>query len=73
MLANMVLANITRAAILSPHSWTNYTYNINMLEGDAIYAKVKQLSIDNLLVPPVDETDYLEISHFGVIRDSFMM
>jgi hypothetical protein len=34
----MVLANITRAAILSPHSWTNNILNINMLEGDAIYA-----------------------------------
>ncbi|GFR03235.1 ATP-dependent DNA helicase [Trichonephila clavata] len=45
----MVLANITRAAILAPHSWTNNILNTNMLEGDAIYAEIRQLSIDNPL------------------------
>ncbi|GFQ72034.1 ATP-dependent DNA helicase [Trichonephila clavata] len=45
----MVLANITRAAILAPHSWTNSILNTNMLEGDAIYAEIRQLSIDNPL------------------------
>ncbi|GFR21146.1 ATP-dependent DNA helicase [Trichonephila clavata] len=69
----MVLANITRAAILAPHSWTNNILNTYMLEGDAIYAEIRQLSIDNPLVPPIDKTGYLEICHFGVIRDSFVM
>ncbi|GFY46810.1 hypothetical protein TNIN_204191 [Trichonephila inaurata madagascariensis] len=43
-----------------------------MLEGDAIYVEIRQLPIDNPLVPPTDETCYLEIRHFSVIRDSFM-
>lgn len=39
-----------------------------MLEGDAIYTKIRELSIDNPLVPPIDETGYLEIRHFDIIR-----
>ncbi|XP_063899054.1 uncharacterized protein LOC135119158 [Helicoverpa armigera] len=69
----MVLANITRAAILMPHLWTNNILNTNMLEGDALYAKIKQLSVDNPLVPSIDATGYLEIRHFRVIKESFMM
>lgn len=37
----MVLANITRA---------------NILEVDALYAKIRQLSVDNPLVPSIDAT-----------------
>lgn len=68
----MVLANITRKLMLPPHTWTDNLLNINMLEGDAIYAKIRQLSIDTLL-PSIDETGYLEIRHFSFIRYSFMM
>ncbi|KAL3283667.1 hypothetical protein HHI36_006805 [Cryptolaemus montrouzieri] len=65
----MSLANIVRAAILSPNQWDVNILNANMLAGDSLYCWIRtQLDPTEL-----DETGYLEIRNFHIVRKSLQM
>ncbi|CAG5052131.1 unnamed protein product [Parnassius apollo] len=65
----MSLANIVRAAILSPNQWDVNILNANMLAGDSLYYWIRtQLDPTEL-----DETGYLEIRNFHIVRQSLQM
>ncbi|KAL3271802.1 hypothetical protein HHI36_022272 [Cryptolaemus montrouzieri] len=65
----MSLANIVRAAILSPNQWDVNILNANMLAGDSLYCWIRtQLDPTEL-----DETGYLEIRNFHIVRQSLQM
>ncbi|VVC90599.1 unnamed protein product, partial [Leptidea sinapis] len=65
----MSLANIVRAAILSPNQWDVNILNANMLAGDSLYCWIRtQLDPTEL-----DETGYLEIRKFHIVRQSLQM
>ncbi|KAF9407199.1 hypothetical protein HW555_012690 [Spodoptera exigua] len=65
----MSLANIVRAAILSPNQWDVNILNANMLAGDSLYCWIRtQLEPFKL-----DETGYLEIRNFHIVRQSLQM
>ncbi|GBP31246.1 DTW domain-containing protein 1 [Eumeta japonica] len=64
----MALANILRAHILDPHLWSRSILDYNMLDGDHIYNKIVSL----LTVAELDDSEYLEVANFHVIRDELM-
>lgn len=66
----MVLANILRASLIPPGSWTKNILDRNMLEGDNIYMMVRTLSEQQEDAYPI-ENGYLLVRNFDVIKQDF--
>ena len=67
----MALANIVRAAILSPSRWNTNALNSNTIAGNEIYCEIQArtaLSNDRALNIPPDV--FLELRNLDVIRNS---
>lgn len=75
----MLLANIVRASVLTPHAQYWYltstnTLDDNMLEGELIYRTIRQLSVDySEPAYPIQQNSYREIRNSDVIRRPFLM
>ncbi len=66
----MVLANIVRAAIFPRKSWTTNILNENMIEGDILYGKIRDLTANNSSALQIGLDGFLEISHLNILRSS---
>lgn len=69
----MVLANIVRASILPPCKWFINTPYENMIEGDGMYERIRYLSANDTSAYPVDQSGYIEVRNFDVIKRDFIM
>lgn len=69
----MALANIVRAAILSPSKWNTLTLNSNMIEGDGMYETIRIMTNGNPNGLPIYDDGYLMVRHFNVIKRDFIM
>jgi len=70
----MVLANIVRAAIIPPRQWNKNILNRNMIEGDTIYALIRENNNNrNPRVFPIPPSGYLVLKNLDVIKDDFLM
>ncbi|ABF70519.1 hypothetical protein [Trichoplusia ni ascovirus 2c] len=67
----MVVANIVRAMLIKPGRWTREILDENMIEGDALYTKIRRLCNEDSSSLSIDVSGYLEIRHMQVIRNGF--
>lgn len=68
----MVLANIVRASVISPSTWTNNTLDRNMIEGDNMCTTIHNLTEQQENAYPI-EGGYLLTRNFDVVKHDFIM